>query len=204
MQSASLRTIFILAVLALLASFLCLYFNLNLLWSIALFFFAPSIYLSIKCINVFKPLVFALVVATSIGVLFDYIGAANSIWYTIQTIFPLRLFNILPIENPIWSFSYLYTILITYEYFFGEEGKIIYRKLVILVVLVFLASFFTFSINSYFIHSPYLYVLFGFTFFAIPTIIFLTFNRNYFKRFFFVSMYIIPLGLLNEITLSST
>ncbi len=190
--------------ISIIAALCCVFLRLNLISSIVLFFLVPSAYLTTKSKNILRPFIYAVIISTTVGLLFDYIGALNHTWYTIQSIFPWRIFNLIPFENPLWSFLYFYTILITYEYFWAEKVKYMKRGItatLIFIVFVFTAYSLVHVYNPYLIANiPYVYLIFGTVFFIIPTFTYLLFNRKDLNKFLLVAAYIIPLGFINEIT----
>lgn len=168
------------------------------------FFSIPAIFLTLGSKNILRPFVFAAIVSSTIGLLVDYMGAVAHAWYTVQTIFPVRIFNIIPFENPLWSFLYFYTILITYEYFWGEKIKSMGRGILFMSLFIALAFLIYLSINAFnpklIAQVRYFYLLFGTIFFAIPTGIYLLINKKGFNKLLLVALYIIPLGFIDEVT----
>jgi len=174
----------------------------NLFITTLIFFALPAIYLSIKNqASIKSALLFALITSLTFGLLIDYLGYINQVWYTPETIFGVRLFGGIPIENPLLPFLWIYLTLISYGHFTKNRLPMFsMRKLILIISLVFITFLAIFLINPNLLAQiPYFYLLVILIFIIPPTSIILTRYPKYFLECLQVVLYIGIISLLDEI-----
>ncbi len=113
--------IFLLIFFPIISVSLSLFLKTNFLTSTLLFFGLPSLWLSIRTPKqIKKTFLFALIFSIPLGIFIDYIATVDDSWFVPLTIFPFRLFNIVPIEDLLWGFFLVYSIVIFYEHFLDK------------------------------------------------------------------------------------
>jgi hypothetical protein len=182
-----------------------LIFKVNFLISILLFFGLPSIWLSYRTPSqVKKTGLFSLILSIPLGIFIDYIATTDHSWFVPTTIFPLRLFGVVPIEDLIWGFFLIYSIVIFYEHFL-DKGKheLVDRKMkyliwpLVVLMLVFFTILFT---KPDLLVIPYAYFWLGAIFFILPSITFLSFFPRLLSKYVKTASYFFLLSLLFELT----
>ncbi|HLC66029.1 MAG TPA: hypothetical protein VJK52_00130, partial [Candidatus Nanoarchaeia archaeon] len=154
------------------------WFHLPYLLSILLMYGAPGLYLALryeKSWEITKGLIFTLVVATPCAIIVDMIGTRSGIWYVPKSLFP-RIFGVIPVEDIIWLYAAVFTVLILYAVLYGSgKHELVDRRmwLFALPALLALSTFFfvlaSADRNTLSFRSPYAYTLLGTVFFLIPT-----------------------------------
>lgn len=115
--------IFLLILFPIASVVLSLTFSVNFLVSILLFFGLPSLWLSFRTWSqVSKTFLFSLILSVPLGIFIDYIATIDNSWFVPISVFPFRLFGVVPIEDLIWGFFLIYSIVIFYEHFL-DKGK---------------------------------------------------------------------------------
>lgn len=197
--------IILLIVFPFLAALLSLLLRANYLTSILLFYGLPSVWLSWRTpTKVIKTLIFSVTLLIPLGVVLDYIGTIDHSWFIPTTVFPFRLFNILPLEDFIWFFLFLYMSVIFYEHFFDKgkpelvdkHMKYLAGPLVVLLVLFFVILF----KNPALLAVPYAYFWIGLIFMLLPTISFLSFFPRLLAKHVKTGSYFFIHALLFELT----
>ncbi|MCJ7739972.1 hypothetical protein MUP32_01480 [Candidatus Microgenomates bacterium] len=195
----------ILFTLPFLASFLSIVFNLPGFYSIFLFLGFPSLYLTFRSHkNVTRIALFSLIFTIPVTLAFDYIMQVSEIW-TVDTIFDFKFFGIVPIEQFIWAFLYMYLSIMYYKYFLDKKTKkhVGFRdkKLAIsslswlfgiMSVLLILLSFG--------IVVPYLYIIIGILLFIVQLIIFFKYHPKLAPKILETIPYNFVVAIMFEIT----
>jgi len=155
-----------------------------------------------KVIN--RIVIAALLGSIILATIIDYLGFLNHSWFVIDTIFPFRIMNMIPLEDPIWALLWVYLILATYESRFKTGNKSLLGKRAkywfLLNGFAFLALVTTFLINPMLLQTiPYYYLISGTILALIPTILFLKFYPKYISSFLKVASYISLVSFLDEI-----
>ncbi len=177
----------------------------NFLTSILLFFGLPSVWLSFRTPErVQKALVFSVLMSVPLGLFIDYIATMDGAWFVPTTVFPFRLFGVVPIEDLIWGFFLIYSVVIFYEHFL-DKGKheLIDRRMKYLVwpIAVILIIFFALLvIQPELLVIPYAYWWLGTIFFVIPTVTFLSFFPRLLSKYVKTASYFFLLAVLFELT----
>jgi len=177
----------------------------NFLISIFLFLGLPSIYFSFRTPEqIKKTLAFALIVTVPFGILFDYIATVGKAWFITSTVFPFRLFGVIPIEDFIFGFFLVYSIIIFYEHFL-DKGKheLVDKRMkyllwpLIIFLLIFFIVIFT---RPDLLVIPYAHFWTGIVFIFLPAITFLSFFPRLLSKYVKIGSYFFILSLLFELT----
>lgn len=173
--------------------------------TILLFYGFPSIWLSLRTpLRVKKTLIFTSLLAIPFGIIIDYFGTKDQSWFIPMSIFPSRLFGIIPYEDIIWGFLVIYSTIIFYEHFL-EKGKhkLIDKRMkyiiwpVLIVLILFLSTMF---LNQEILTLKYAYMWIGSTLILIPSITFLSFFPKLISKYIKTASYFFVLSLLFELT----
>ncbi len=123
----------------------------------------------------------------------------------ISTIFPFRIFGVIPIEDPLWIFLITYELVLLYEYFFNPKVKLTAKSRK-RIYIMFFGSIVIFSVFLYLKSSfpnvltiPYFYVLWGASIILLPCLLFLYFHPKLITRFLTLSVYTFYVGILSEL-----
>ncbi|MBU4466838.1 hypothetical protein KKF47_02135, partial [Patescibacteria group bacterium] len=105
------RDLLLLCLFIVIARFLSLGLNVSYLLSTLFFFGIPAAYLSLRASKgqIKKALVFAslcLIPAVTV----DILAVSSGAWIVPETVFPFRLFQIIPLEDLIWAFLMVYLL----------------------------------------------------------------------------------------------
>lgn len=152
-------------------------FNINSLESMFFFLLIPCIYLSVLLPGlVKKSLTFSVITGLSIMIVLDYTMHATAQWF-LPTVFPFRVFTLVPIEDLIWAVLSIYLVVMFYEYFLDNhrERKVWRPKMTrlsmyLVVMLVIFFTVYTFY-PVWLAQIPYAYLIFGVVITLIPLII---------------------------------
>lgn len=197
--------IFLLILFPILSVILSLALKANFLTSILLFFGLPSIWLSIRTsAQVKKTFLFSLILSLPLGIFIDYIATLDKSWFVPTTVFPFRLFGVVPVEDLIWGFFLIYSIVIFYEHFL-DKGKheLVDKRMkylawpLIILMLVFFTLLFT---KPELLIIRYAYFWLGAIFFILPTITFLSFFPRLLSKYVKTASYFFLLAVLFELT----
>lgn len=195
--------ILIIILVPIVGSLLSLYLKTNLLISSLLYYGVLSLYLSLRTKKaIVKTIIFSIILAIPSGIL-DYLGVLDKSWY-VATIFPVRLFDAVPLEDILWFLLANYSIIIFYEHFLDKsKHKIIDNHLKYLILLVFfiITIFFTlYYFNPAHLYIPYYYTLVGFLSLLLPTIIILLLFPKLLANYFITFLYFFVYSLIFELT----
>ena len=172
--------------------------------SLILVFVIPSAYLSIKSRKLIKKVsVFSLAASIPIALIFELLGVGEKAWVIPNSIIPWRLFSFSPIENYLWQFLTVYTIIIFYEYFCNKSFQPnISRKIKLMnLILYSLAGLLVvvYLINSELLNIKYSYIWPGIILFIIPSLLFLIKKRYFLKSFLKVQLFFLYSHLIFEL-----
>ena len=183
-------------------------FILNLrigyLQSLVLFFAVPAIYISFRAKEKVKKVAwFSLLVSIPVAMLVELVAYWDQAWTIPQSLFPLRLFGFSPIENYLWQFLTVYTILIFYEHFCNPKFQPgISKKIKIMSAIIYPLTFIAiilFAFKSPLLHISYPYFWFCIPFFVVPIVLFLAKYPAYFSSFLKVQLFFLYIHTLFEI-----
>lgn len=186
---------------------LSLFLNASFLLSTLLFFGLPALYLTWKIKNkvtIKKAFIFGSLSLIPIFML-DLIALLNQAWFVPSSTFPFRIFNIVPLEDVIWAFLLVYTIILFYEFFLdrGKNLSLIKKPMkgfiFFFVFLAILAIIFLY-LNPSLLHISYFYLYSGLIFVFLPTLIFIIRYPHLILKFLKVGVYFFILSLVFELT----
>lgn len=196
--------ILFLAILPVAAALIALTFRTNYLVTTLLFFGPGSIWFSYRTPNlILRTSLFSVLLALMGTVVLDYILVNDHAWWS-PTIFPSRLFGLLPYEDLIWGILQAYFVIILYEHFLdkgkhqlvGSNFKYFIYFFVGLLSLFFLAL----SLKPTLLKIPYAYFWIGITFFLLPSIVFLARFPKIILKFIKLGSYFLLLHIVFEFT----
>lgn len=180
--------------------------NLNLFIATCLFWGLPAVYLSfINRRAVLPALLFSVASVFAFGLAVDYLGVVNHIWGTPDSLFNVWLFDSIPIEDPFWSFLYVFDIIMIYECLVANKSqkRVPSKRFFMVVGGLLLASGVLFWAIDRFPNTmaniPYPYALTGLLFFVVPSIVFLYKYPTHIIQFVSTACYLLPIAFANEI-----
>ena len=192
----------VLAVLLVAAPLISLYFNPPLLVALVFFYVLPSLWLAFRGPQYIKRAAIFSALAVVFFLIIDYIAVIDGGWW-VSSIFEYRFLGVLPIEDSIWLFFGLFTMIMAYEYFDDsgphefKKTRIKYLGLIIaLVAVVFMLLLF---IKPSILNIPYAYLWIGILFSILPIVIILWMYPVLIKKFIRTAIYIFFLHLLFEL-----
>lgn len=156
---------------------LSLIFKVNFLASILLFYGLPSLWLSLRTpAQIKKTFLFSLIISIPLGLFIDYLAIKDGAWFVPTTYFSFRLLGVIPIEDLIFGFFLIYSIVIFYEHFL-DKGKheLVDKKMKYLIwpIVTALTIFIILLINRpNLLTLPFAYFWLGITLFFSPAIMF--------------------------------
>ena len=170
-----------------------------------LFFGLPSLWLSIRTNHrVVKTAIFSFIWAIPLTFFADYIATINGAWLVPQTVFPVRLFGIIPIEDFVWMFLAAYSVLIFYEHFLDKGKHELVDKRIkyllwpwILLAIIFVSILFA---SPELLKIKYAYFYLGLIFIFLPAVTFLSFFPRLLSKYVKTASYFFVLGILFELT----
>jgi|GEM_PF-2353775 len=177
--------------------------NITYLESLALIFGIPSLYLSFRAREkVRKVAIFSLLVSIPVAITVELMSVWDRAWIVQQSSFPIRLFGFSPVENYIWQFLTIYTILIFYEHFCNKKfqpdiSKRIWAMCLILYSLA-CAVIILFIAGSPLLHISYPYLWFCVPFFIMPVILFLAKYPSFFVSFLKAQLFFLYIHTIFE------
>lgn len=195
-----------LAAFAIIASVVTVAFRTNFLISTILFFALPSFYLSHRARGVVKKsILFSLLFTLPLTTFLDYMAVLDKSWFVPNTVFGSRLFGIIPYEDYIWAFFFVYLIVVFYEYFLdhGIRGDRLPKKIVYMILLFnsLLAIFFiVLKVNPGLLHIEYFYLKGGIIVALTPLLLVFSFFPALLKKCFATVAYFSPLFLSFELS----
>lgn len=196
----------VLAVFMMVASLVTIVFKTSFLVSTVLFFTLPSLYLSYRDGAVVKKsAIFSLLFIIPLTTFLDYMAVLDRSWFVPNTVFGSRLFGVVPYEDFIWAFFFVYLIVVFYEYFLdhGKKGDKLPKRIVAMILLFnsLLAIFFLIlKINPDMLHVEYFYLKGGIVVAITPIVLVLYFFPALWKKCFNTVAYFSPLFLCFELS----
>lgn len=187
------------------AAVLTLIFKFNFLISTLLFFALPSFYLSLRKPGIVpKSLIFTAIFSIPLAVVVDYLAVLDRAWLVPTTIFNFRFFGIVPLEDFVWGFLYVFFIIIFYEYFidFGEKEDTLSKNtkyLIVILLILLILFFFVLFVSPQLLHIEYFYLKAGIILALLPLIAFLSFFPKLWTKYLKIGIYFLGLSLLFEL-----
>lgn len=194
----------VLVAMPLFASWFSLWARTSMIFSTFLFFGLPAIYLSIKTPHaILRTLVFSLIMALPVNLVIDYLAHAMNAWF-VPTVYPFRFLGLVPIEDFVYTFLFIYAVTIFYEHFLDRSNHNILDKRMkyliagLLILVVVFAALYLNGVD--FSKSPLPFSVLGLIFLLTPLVLFLTHFVRFISKYVKVAVYFVALQLLNEIT----
>lgn len=178
--------------------------KINYLQSLILIFAVPSLYLSFRAKEkVRKVAWFSLLVSIPVAITVELIAFWDHAWIVPQSLFQFRLFGFSSVENYLWQFLTVYTILMFYEHFCNRKfqqksSKKIWIMNLALYSLTFVVSI-LFVTQSPLLHISYPYLWFCIPFFIVPVTLFLGKYPSFFMSFMKVQIFFLYIHTIFEI-----
>lgn len=174
------------------------------LTSIILFYVPLTIYFSLRTPSAtVKTLVFSALMAAGFGIVFDYPAYLDNAWY-VSSIFSLRIYGLIAWEDIIWTFFFVYSVVIFYEHFIDKakhkvlEGKAKFG--ILLLILLVMLFFSLLHFKPQFLNIQYYLFRFGFIFMFLPVVAMLSYYRKLISGFFITGVYFFAHSLIYELT----
>lgn len=186
------------------AAVLTLVFQTNFLTSTLLFFGIPSAYLSFRNPGVVLRNLVAVTFSIPLGFVADYLGVLDKSWYVPTTVFNFRILDVVPLEDLIWGYLWIFFAIMFYEHFldFGKRGDRISKDIKYLVVFALVLST-VFSllllVRPGLLRIEHFYLKGGVVLFLLPLITFLAFFPKFLTKYIKVGIYFFGLSLLFEL-----
>lgn len=197
----------VLLILPIVAWALSLWFEVNFFYATLLFIGIPALWLTLRseASQIKKSALFSLLFGIPLITLVDYIATLDRAWFITETIFPVRFLGVVPFDDYIWGFLFLYLVVLFYEHFIdaGKKKRILGQRMryfiiassVALMVFVYLLLF-----QPAVLQVPYAYVLMGIIVLALPTITLLYYHRALIPKFLKLIPYFVYLTVFHELT----
>ena len=184
---------------------LSLWLDVNFLVSTLLFFGIPSLWLAWRQPHqIPKTLLFSLIFSIPFTLIIDYVALRDLSWWMPNSILPWRLFDLIPLEDFLWGFLYVFCTISYYEYFIDhEEDQKLDRRVkyfawvLVLAVAAFLLVLLT---RPDFLQVPYAYFWIGLVAVVIPLITMLGFFPRLLSKYIKATVYFFCLTLMYELT----
>lgn len=196
--------------MSVMATVITIHFNTPQVISLLLFFILPAAYLTYRIPWVFKKGIMPILASIPFTILVDYFAIKDGSWW-VNTIFPFRLFNGIPIEDFIWTASWIYFVIVFYEYFVdqprgGNDAPLNKRYKEFIAgwfgaAIVFLLFY---NLIDKYLTIPYFYADITFGLGIIPLIIFIIKRPRILHKFSWVVISLFAINFLHEISALST
>ncbi|PIN79686.1 hypothetical protein COV16_02945 [Candidatus Woesearchaeota archaeon CG10_big_fil_rev_8_21_14_0_10_34_8] len=197
--------IILLILFPLLAVIISLAIKANFLTSALLFYGVPAIWLSYRTKHMIKKTaLFSIILTVPFTIVIDYIATIDKAWTVIVSIFPYRLFGVIPIEDFIFGFIFVYSIIIFYEHFLDKgKHKLIDKRMkyfIMPLILMLIVFFFVLITTPEILVIKYAYLWLGIIFLLIPTVTFLSFFPRLLSKYAKTAVYFFIIAFLFELT----
>ena len=185
------------------ASLISISLKVNLIISVLIFYFIPSLLLSLRIKKEIKKAALFSFLSIPVYIALETLGTISNIW-TINTIFQFKIFGS-TIEGILWDFFAFYFAIMFYEYFLDKHiTKKLYnphlKYLLILVLSLFSVFLFTYLGFPYLLNINYAYLIIGIIFIFVPILLEIFTYNKLIKKFLFVSAYFFYFNFIYEIT----
>lgn len=178
-------------------------FSLSFIWSVMFFYIIPSVYISTKIPGQIKKTMYFALTGAILWSTLDYIWELTNAW-KLSSILQYKFLGVISVEAPIWSFTWIYFIVIVYEYFFErdllkEKTKTSTHEFLLINILGFvgllvLVIFFRANLSL-----PYSYLILGTLTSLLPSIIILLKYPDLRGKFFSAGIYFFYATLAYEL-----
>lgn len=140
---------------------IALVLKLNFLVFTVLFTVPPILYFGLKLKNHFKnAIIESLVIAVPLEIIWDSLAHLSKSWY-VYSLFGIRIFGDIPVDDFIWSILFVLLVITTYEYFFDhyKSSKLAasFKKMVLFFLLALAVFISVFKLFPQVLVIPYFY-----------------------------------------------
>jgi hypothetical protein len=189
-------------ILPILASLISIIFKTSFFISVLLFFGGQAIYFSLKNKRkALKAIIFCLF-ATPLIFIIDYFASWDNSWI-IPTVFSFKILGTNSLEGFIWSWFYIYTIIMFYEHFLEKTKDVLIHPRM-KYALIFISSIVgVFVIGRIFlqnmISTRYFYFIGALIGWLFPTFMMLIRHPTLIRKYLITGSYFLYLSILEEI-----
>lgn len=187
------------------ATIVSLFFKVNYLTNIFLYFGLPAAYLSIRNRHaIIKSTIFSLITGVVVAFLIDYIATFSKSWLILNTVFSHRVLGIVPLEDIIWGFLVVYDTIMFYEHLLDKgrhnlkDTKLKY--LIVLTIFLLIAFVLVYWFNPAIIYIKYFYFYGGIVVMLLPVVSYLSFFPRLISKFIKAGTYFFIISVLYEFT----
>ncbi|MCL4364068.1 hypothetical protein M1328_02400 [Patescibacteria group bacterium] len=186
------------------ATIASLIFRTDYFTSTLLFFGIPAIYLSFRNNHaVKKSFIFALIMGVVGAFIGDFFAVSSLAWVVPHTVFSLRLFNLVPVEDLVWGFLLVYDIIMLYEHFLDKGRHNLkdtnLKYFIVAAISLLVVTFLIYYLNRSFLDIRYFYISAGLIFVLLPIVSFLSFFPRLVSKFVKAGAYFFYQGLMFEL-----
>lgn len=157
-----------------LISFFVIIFKTPYYFSIFLYFLVPAIsFIFVDKKNAVKVLIFSILYGITVSLFADYFGITWGYWEVPNTIFPVRVLSVIPIEDFLWGITGTFVSIMLYKTYFNKKNykSSNLKLLFFLCANVILVAVF-FIIKDFNIRVPYFFAIGSFLLFLPPIILY--------------------------------
>ena len=174
------------------------------LGALLLFFGLPSLWLTYRSRSRAQSIaLFSLLCTLSLEPTFDSLAMWNDAWRIPQSLFAVRLFHLIPVENVILAFLYVYWLTMLYATFFdaAKENSLTFHWKQFITILVLILGTYTplFLLYPTILLIPYAYVFIGLLVTTGVPLLFLLLKPAFFRPFLSTALYVLYPLVLFEI-----
>lgn len=184
-------------------------FSTSQIVSLFFFFIIPSLYLSIRQPSLLMKGGIIALSTIPFTIIVDFFAIQDGSWW-VETIFPFRYLNGIPVEDFIWCATWFYYVIAIYETFIDRSQSnpdtLPSKRSRTLILGWFLAGC-TFLLIYPLIKNltiPYFYALFTFVIGLIPLIFFLIRYPKLWRKFSVLALWLFFVNILHEISALTT
>lgn len=193
-----------LLVIVLVSAFLVVSLKLRLFETTFLYFILPSVYLCLrKAKNYKKIFIASFLFGFIFSFIFDLLGTLNGAWIVHSLTFPYKIFGLVPVDDMVWFFSFVFFTVVFYEHFLDDEKKKRVSKKLKLALLpslfVFLGVVFLLFIKPEYLNIAYSYFWLGLAG-TIPLIYILCSHPEIIHKFIKLNLFFVFINSLFEVT----
>ncbi|MBU6402358.1 MAG: hypothetical protein KGS61_18730 [Verrucomicrobia bacterium] len=181
--------------------------------SVFLFYGTPVVYFALRLRSwrqILRGLFFAGTATLPFTIVVDYIGTVSGVWSVPRSAFADRLFGIIPVEDFLWMFLGICSIILMYEAQSKASGReIIGRRMKSFLLVasfglnIFLILIATRQTALFIWPGRYAYLALGCTFFLIPAVLYFWHFPRVFTRCIPTVGYFFILTVVFELTATS-
>ncbi len=182
-------------------------FSTSQIVSLFFFFILPSLYLTIRQPSLLVKAGLITLSTIPFTIIIDFFAIQDGSWW-VETIFPFRYLNGIPLEDFIWCASWFYYVIAIYETFIDRSSTDSppSKRAKTLVFGWFLAGslfLFIYPLISHLV-IPYFYAFFSFILGLIPLAFFLVHYPKLWRKFSLLAAWLFVVNILHEISALTT